>query len=96
MAISEIPKEFGKSKIILKCFICEVLLKLNRIYLFVWLFFAANFSKKPFDIIDFGVCYLDDLIGELKDNKEIVIDQEFGIIKLYRKGFVFLFFFDQI
>jgi hypothetical protein len=46
----------------------------------------ANFSKKPFDIIDFGVCYLDDLIGELKDNKEVVIDQELGIIKLYRKG----------
>ncbi len=53
--------------------------------------FLANFSKKPFDIIDFGVCYLDDLIGELKDNKEVVIDQELGIIKLYRKGiFVFL------
>ncbi len=48
--------------------------------------FVANFSKKPFDIIDFGICYLDDLIGELKDNKEVVIDQEFGIIKLYRKG----------
>jgi meiosis arrest female protein 1 len=45
----------------------------------------TNFSKKPFDIIDFGVCYLDDLIGELKDNKEVVIDQELGIIKLYRK-----------
>ncbi len=49
----------------------------------------ANFSKKPFDIIDFGVCYLDDLIGELKDNKEVVIDQELGIIKLYRKGIDF-------
>ncbi|CAF3561415.1 unnamed protein product [Rotaria sordida] len=45
----------------------------------------TNFSKKPFDIIDFGVCFLDDLIGELKDNKEIVIDRELGIIKLYRK-----------
>ncbi|CAF0731858.1 unnamed protein product [Adineta ricciae] len=45
----------------------------------------ANFSKKPFDIIDFGVCYLDDLIGEIQDNKEVVIDREHGIIKLYRK-----------
>ncbi|CAF1409628.1 unnamed protein product [Adineta steineri] len=45
----------------------------------------ANFSKKPFDIIDFGVCFLDDLIGELQDNKEVVIDKEHGIIKLYRK-----------
>jgi hypothetical protein len=44
--------------------------------------FSANFSKKPFDIIDFGVCFLDDLIGELKDNKEVVIEQELGIIKL--------------
>ena len=48
--------------------------------------FLANFSKKPFDIIDFGVCFLDDLIGELKDNKEVVVDQENGTIKLYRKG----------
>lgn len=46
----------------------------------------GNFSKKPFDIIDFGLCYLDDLIGELKDNKEIVIDHEHGMIRLYRKG----------
>lgn len=45
----------------------------------------SNFSKKPFDIIDFGVCYLDDLIDELKDNKEVVIDHEHGHIKLYRK-----------
>ena len=48
--------------------------------------FLANFSKKPFDIIDFGVCFLDDLIGELKDNKEVVVDQDNGTIKLYRKG----------
>lgn len=52
----------------------------------VGLFLVANFSKKPFDIIDFGICFLDDLIGELKDNKEVVIDQECGMIKLYRKG----------
>ncbi|CAF2030352.1 unnamed protein product [Rotaria magnacalcarata] len=45
----------------------------------------TNFSKKSFDIIDFGVCFLDDLIGELRDNKEVVVDQENGIIKLYRK-----------
>lgn len=48
--------------------------------------FVGHFSKKPFDIIDFGLCYLDDLIGELKDNKEVVIDHELGVIKLYRKG----------
>jgi hypothetical protein len=55
--------------------------------------FSANFSKKPFDIIDFGVCFLDDLIGELKDNKEVVIEQELGIIKLYRKGIIHSSFF---
>lgn len=49
-------------------------------------FHLGNFSKKPFDIIDFGLCYLDDLIGELKDNKEMVIDHEHGMIRLYRKG----------
>ena len=49
-------------------------------------FFKANFSKKSFDIIDFGVCFLDDLVGELKESKEIIIDQAHGLIKLYRKG----------
>ena len=74
MAISEIPKEFSKH------IVDGEQDSLQCVH------FLANFSKKPFDIIDFGVCFLDDLIGELKDNKEVVVDQENGIIKLYRKG----------
>lgn len=32
------------------------------------------------------MCYLEDLVNEVKDNKELVLDSEKGIIKLYRKG----------
>ncbi|CAF3613838.1 unnamed protein product, partial [Rotaria sp. Silwood1] len=41
--------------------------------------------KKPFCIADFGMCYLDDLVNEVKDNKELVVEAEKSIIKLYRK-----------
>ena len=32
------------------------------------------------------MCYLEDLINEVKDNKELVVEAEKDIIKLYRKG----------
>ncbi|CAF1183372.1 unnamed protein product [Rotaria sordida] len=41
--------------------------------------------KKPFCVVDFGMCYLEDLVNEVKDNKELVLDADKGIIKLYRK-----------
>ncbi|CAF2154417.1 unnamed protein product [Rotaria magnacalcarata] len=41
--------------------------------------------KKSFCITDFGMCYLEDLVNEIKDNKELVLDAEKSIIKLYRK-----------
>jgi hypothetical protein len=42
--------------------------------------------KKSFGIADFGMCYLEDLVNEVKDNKELVVEAEKDIIKLYRKG----------
>lgn len=42
--------------------------------------------KKFFSVADFGMCYLEDLVNEVKDNKELVVDAEKNIIKLYRKG----------
>jgi hypothetical protein len=42
--------------------------------------------KKPFCIADFGMCYLEDLVNEVKDNKELVVEADKDIIKLYRKG----------
>ena len=32
------------------------------------------------------MCYLEDLVHEIKDNKELVVDIDSGLIKLYRKG----------
>ncbi|CAF3943412.1 unnamed protein product [Rotaria sp. Silwood2] len=32
--------------------------------------------KKPFCIDDFGMCYLEDLVNEVKDNKELVVEAE--------------------
>ena len=42
--------------------------------------------KKVFCVADFGMCYLEDLVNEVKDNKELVVEAEKDIIKLYRKG----------
>ena len=42
--------------------------------------------KKPFYVADFGMCYLEDLVNEVKDNKELVVEADKDIIKLYRKG----------
>jgi hypothetical protein len=42
--------------------------------------------KKFFCVADFGMCYLEDLVNEVKDNKELVVEAEKDIIKLYRKG----------
>ena len=42
--------------------------------------------KKPFCVADFGMCYLEDLVNEVKDNKELVVEADKDIIKLYRKG----------
>jgi hypothetical protein len=42
--------------------------------------------KKPFGVADFGMCYLEDLVNEVKDNKELVVEADKDIIKLYRKG----------
>ncbi|CAF1213712.1 unnamed protein product [Adineta steineri] len=41
--------------------------------------------KKPFCIDDFGMCFLEDLVNEVKDNKELVVEADKNIIKLYRK-----------
>jgi len=32
------------------------------------------------------MCYLEDLVNEVKDNKELVVEADKDIIKLYRKG----------
>lgn len=42
--------------------------------------------KKTFYVCDFGMCSLADLVNEVKDNKELVVEAEKNIIKLYRKG----------
>jgi hypothetical protein len=42
--------------------------------------------KKSFCVADFGMCYLEDLVNEVKDNKELVVEADKDIIKLYRKG----------
>ncbi len=42
--------------------------------------------KKTFCVADFGMCYLEDLVNEVKDNKELVVEADKDIIKLYRKG----------
>jgi hypothetical protein len=42
--------------------------------------------KKSFYITDFGMCFLEDLVNEVKDNKELVVEADKDIIKLYRKG----------
>ncbi|CAF1082426.1 unnamed protein product [Rotaria sordida] len=41
--------------------------------------------KRPFCVADFGMCYLEDLVNEVKDNKELVVEADKDIIKLYRK-----------
>ncbi|CAF0799620.1 unnamed protein product [Didymodactylos carnosus] len=41
--------------------------------------------KKQFYISDFGLSYIEDMISEIKDNKELVIELDKDIIKLYRK-----------
>ncbi|CAF1370729.1 unnamed protein product, partial [Adineta ricciae] len=41
--------------------------------------------KKAFYVRDFGMCSLADLVNEVKDNKELVVEAEKNIIKLYRK-----------
>ncbi|CAF1011563.1 unnamed protein product [Adineta steineri] len=41
--------------------------------------------KKSFSVADFGMCYLEDLVNEVKDNKELVVEADKDIIKLYRK-----------
>ena len=42
--------------------------------------------KKIFSVADFGMCFLEDLVNEVKDNKELVVEAEKNMIKLYRKG----------
>lgn len=42
--------------------------------------------KKAFCVADFGMCFLEDLVNEVKDNKELVVEAEKDVIKLYRKG----------
>ena len=44
--------------------------------------------KKPFCVADFGMCFLEDLVNEVKDNKELVVEADKDIIKLYRKGLI--------
>jgi hypothetical protein len=47
---------------------------------------SETLFKKNFHVADFGMCYLEDLVNEIKDNKELVVDHENQVIKLYRKG----------
>ena len=42
--------------------------------------------KKSFNVADYGMCYLQDLVFEIKDHKELVVDLDNDLIKLYRKG----------
>jgi hypothetical protein len=42
--------------------------------------------KKVFCVTDFGMCHLEDLVNEVKDNKELVVELDKDLIKLYRKG----------
>jgi hypothetical protein len=35
------------------------------------------------------MCYLEDLVNEVKDNKELVVEADKDIIKLYRKGKIY-------
>jgi hypothetical protein len=51
--------------------------------------------KKSFCVADFGMCYLEDLVNEVKDNKELVVEADKDIIKLYRKGNLMIEILDQ-
>ena len=42
--------------------------------------------KKSFNVADYGMCFLQDLVFEIKDHKELVVDLDNDLIKLYRKG----------
>jgi len=44
-----------------------------------------NAYKKIFHVADFGMCHLEDLVNEVKDNKELVVELDKDLIKLYRK-----------
>lgn len=72
MSISEIPMEYGKQHSFT-----------SRMNIVDCLEMAY---KKVFAVADFGMCYLEDLVNEVKDNKELVVEAEKNIIKLYRKG----------
>lgn len=72
MSISEIPMEYGKQHSFT-----------SRMNIVDCLEMAY---KKVFAVTDFGMCYLEDLVNEVKDNKELVVEAEKNIIKLYRKG----------
>jgi len=41
--------------------------------------------KKSFNVADYGMCFLQDLVFEIKDHKELVVDLDNDLIKLYRK-----------
>lgn len=73
MSISEIPIEYGKTSA-LSTHSQAARCRLEMAY------------KKVFCVADFGMCYLEDLVNEVKDNKELVVEAEKDIIKLYRKG----------
>ncbi len=73
MSISEIPMEYGMKNVSIKLF--------NLFF-----YFSEMAYKKSFCITDFGMCFLEDLVNEVKDNKELVVEAEKDIIKLYRKG----------
>jgi hypothetical protein len=51
--------------------------------------------KKSFCVADFGMCYLEDLVNEVKDNKELVVEADKDIIKLYRKGNLMIEILDE-
>jgi len=37
------------------------------------------------------MCHLEDLVNEVKDNKELVVELDKDLIKLYRKGKVIIY-----
>jgi hypothetical protein len=72
MAISEIPIEYGMINYSYSNYNQDRFLEMAY--------------KKPFCVTDFGMCHLEDLVNEVKDNKELVVEADKDIIKLYRKG----------
>ena len=76
MSISEIPIEYGMENFY------DFINKLEVVFFL----YSEIAYKKSFCVADFGMCYLEDLVNEVKDNKELVVEADKDIIKLYRKG----------